>query len=443
MRIQLSDHFTYKKLFRFVAPSIIMMIFTSIYGVVDGLFVSNFVGKTPFAAINLIMPFLMGIGTIGFMIGTGGSVLVAKTLGEGDKTKSNQLFSMLIFMTIISAITLSIIGIFLLPTVASAMGATGQLFDDCIIYGRIMLIGQTANMLQIIFQSLFSVAEKPNHGLAFTVGAGVANIVLDALFIAVFQWGLVGAVLATIISQVVGGIGPLFYFARKNSSLLRIVKPTFRVADMLKVCTNGASGMLTNISSSIISVLYNLQLMKIAGEDGIAAYGVIMYVNFIFIAIFIGFSIGSAPIVGYHYGAENHQELKSLLRKGLTLMGIFGVILTILAQVAAAPLSRIFVGYDADLLTMTTHAFRLFSLSFVLCGFNVFGAGFFTSLNSGLIAASLSFIRTLIFPAIAVFVLPIILGINGIWLAVTVAELLALLFTVGSLITQRKKYHYS
>lgn len=442
MTIQLSDHFTYKKLIRFVLPSIIMMIISSIYGVIDGLFVSNFVGKTPFAAVNFIMPLLMGLGVVGFMIGSGGAALVSKTLGEGDNKKANGLFSMLIVMTVCGGIVLTIIGFVALRPIAMAMGATGELLENCIVYGKIMLVGQTAFMLQNVFQSLFAVAEKPKLGLFYTVSAGLTDVILDALFIAVFKWGIAGAAFATIISQMVGGIAPLIYFAGTKSGFLRLTKPTCDFGAMLKVCTNGSSEMLTNIAGSLVSILYNLQLIKIAGENGIAAYGVIMYVNYIFLAIFIGYTIGSAPIFSYHYGAENYAELKNLLKKSLGIMGIFAVMLTFLAQVLAVPLSKTFVGYDAELLDLTIYAFRIFALSFLFCGFNIFGSRFFTALNNGFISACIAFARALIFPAVAVFVLPMIWQTSGIWLAVTFAELFALIITVTFLITQRKKYQY-
>lgn len=443
MRIQLSDHFTYKRLLRFVFPSIVMMIFTSIYGVVDGLFISNFVGKTPFAAINLIMPLLMGLGTIGFMIGTGGGALVSKTLGEGEKVKANQHFSMLIYLVFISGVALTVIGLLLLRPVASAMGATGELLDNCVLYGSIMLTFQTAFMLQNVFQSIFAVAEKPKLGLMVTVAAGMTNIALDALFIVVFRWGIVGAAVATVISQVVGGVIPIIYFSRRNSSLLRLTKPVFRLKTILRVCTNGSSELMVNLSASVISVLYNLQLMKLAGENGIAAYGVIMYVNFIFNAIFFGYSIGSAPVVGYHYGAGNHSELKSLFRKSLTFVGICGVSLTVLALALSAPLSKIFVGYDAALFEITKHGFRLYALSFLVGGLNIFSSAFFTALNNGLVSASISFARTLLFQTLSVLILPLLIGIDGIWLAITAAELLALVVTIVFFITQRKRYHYA
>lgn len=443
MRIQLSDHFTYKRLLRFVLPSIIMMIFTSVYGVVDGLFVSNFVGKTPFAAVNLIMPLLMGMGTVGFMIGTGGGALVSKTLGEGQPQQANRYFSMLVCITVISGIVLTITGLLILRPAAVAMGAAGQLLEDCVTYGSIMITFQTAFMLQNVFQSLFAVAEKPKLGLALTVAAGMTNIVLDALFIAVFHWGLTGAAVATVISQVVGGVIPVFYFARRNSSLLRLTKPAFRLKAILKVCSNGSSELMTNLSSSLISVLYNLQLIKLAGENGIAAYGVIMYVNFIFNAIFFGYAIGSAPVIGYHYGAENHVELKNLLRKSLIFISTCGVCLTGLAVLLATPLSRLFVGYDAALFEMTAHGFRLFALSFLLGGLNIFSSAFFTALNNGFVSATISFARTLLFQSAMVLLLPILLGMNGIWLAISVAELLAMFVTVFFLIKNKKRYHYA
>lgn len=442
MKIQLSDHFNYRRLLRFVLPSVTMMIFTSVYSVVDGLFVSNFVGKTPFAAINLIMPLLMGMSSLGFMIGTGGAALVSKTLGEKKPREANRIFSTLACLTAITAVILTLVGLLLLRPVSQAMGAAGELLDNCILYGSIMLISQTAYLFQILFQTFFSVAEKPQLGLTFTVAAGLTNIVLDSLFIIVFQWGLFGAALATALSQVVGGIFPLIYFLRPNGSLLQLTKPAFHKREILKVCTNGSSELMTNVSSSLIGVLYNIQLIRLAGEDGIAAYGVIMYVNFIFNAIFFGYAIGSAPIIGYHYGAGNHNELKSLFRKSLTMIGICALSLTGLGLLFSGPLSSIFVGYDPALYEMTVHGFRLFSLSFLLSGFNVFSSAFFTALNNGLVSASISFARTLLFQSVMVLALPLFLGLDGIWLAIVAAEILAVLVTAFFFIKMKKRYGY-
>lgn len=442
MKIQLSNHFNYTRLLRFVLPSIIMMICTSVYSVVDGLFVSNFVGKTSFAAINLTMPLLMGLGTVGFMIGTGGGALVSKTLGEGQFQKANQYFSMLVCITVISGIALTILGLAVLRPMACAMGATGELLENCILYGSIMLTFQTAFMLQNIFQSLFAVAEKPKLGLAITVAAGISNIALDALFIAVLGFGLAGAAVATVITQLVGGVVPIFYFARHNSSLLRLTKPSFKARIILKVCTNGSSELMTNLSNSLISVLYNLQLIQLAGENGIAAYGVIMYVNFIFNAIFFGYAIGSAPIIGYHYGASHHKEVRNLLHKSLIFIGICGAALSSLAILFATPLAKFFVGYDTELWKMTAHGFRLFALSFLMGGFNIFSSAFFTALNNGVVSASISFARTLLFQSLMVLTLPLLLGIDGIWLAIGAAELLALFVTAAFFIKKRKQYHY-
>lgn len=443
MRIQLSEHFSYQKLLRFVLPSVVMMIFTSIYGVVDGLFVSNFVGKTPFVAVNLIMPLLIMLGALGFMIGTGGSAIVAKTMGEGDREKANQYFSMLVYVTIAGGILLTILGQIGLRPLALAMGATENLIDDCVLYGRILLVSLTAFMLQNVFQSFFVTAEKPQLGLGITVAAGLTNMVLDFLFIAVFHWGVAGAAVATALSQVVGGIVPIFYFVRQNNSRLRISKAKWDGRVLLKSCTNGSSELMTNISTSLVNILYNFQLMRLVGEDGVAAYGVIMYVNFIFMGIFLGYSIGSAPIIGYHYGAANHVELKSLFRKSLTLIGIAGIVLTLLAVGLSGSLSKIFVGYDEELFALTKHGFQLYSLSFLVTGFNIFGSAFFTALNNGAVSATISFLRTLLFQIIVVLILPIFLGINGIWLAIVVAELMALVVTVLFFITKRKQYHYA
>ena len=442
MKIQLSDHFTYKMLLRFVLPSIIMMVFTSIYGVVDGLFVSNFVGKTAFASVNLVMPFVMILGGMGFMIGTGGTALVSKILGEGDPDTANRTFSMMVLFTLALGIVLSAAGIVFMRPVSRFLGATDAMMDDCVLYGRIVTGFTFAFMLQNVFQSFFIAAEKPKLGLKVTVAAGLANMVLDALFIAVFNWGVAGAAIATGLSQCVGGVLPLVYFLRPNSSLLRLSPTRLRLRPILAACGNGSSELMSNISSSVVSMLYNFQLMRLAGEDGVSAYGVLMYVQFIFLSIYIGYSIGCAPVVSYHFGAQNHGELKNLLGKSVLLMGCTGVVLTALAMALADPLSRLFVGYDAGLFALTSHAFRLFAWSFLLAGFNIYASGFFTALNNGGISAAISFLRTLVFQSASVLILPIFLDVDGIWWAITVAEVFAFLISVTFLLAKRGKYHY-
>ena len=440
--IRLSDHFTYSKLLRFTLPSIVMMVFTSIYGVVDGLFVSNFAGKTAFASVNLVMPFVMILGGMGFMIGTGGTALVSKILGEGDPDTANRTFSMMVLFTLALGIVLSAAGIVFMRPVSRFLGATDAMMDDCVLYGRIITGFTFAFMLQNVFQSFFIAAEKPKLGLKVTVAAGLANMVLDALFIAVFNWGVAGAAIATGLSQCVGGVLPLVYFLRPNSSLLRLSPTRLRLRPILAACGNGSSELMSNISSSVVSMLYNFQLMRLAGEDGVSAYGVLMYVQFIFISIYIGYSIGCAPVVSYHFGAQNHGELKNLLGKSVLLMGCTGVALTALAIALADLLSRLFVGYDAGLFALTSHAFRLFAWSFLLAGFNIYASGFFTALNNGGISAAISFLRTLVFQSASVLILPIFLDVDGIWWAITVAEVFAFLISVTFLLAKRGKYHY-
>ena len=437
MTIQLSEHFTYKKIFRFALPSIVMMVFTSIYGVVDGTFVSNFVGKTPFAAVNLVWPFLMILGAFGFMIGTGGSALVAKTLGENKKEDANRYFTMLITLVVILGVLLTIIGLIVLRPLSSALGASGQMLEDCVTYGRTLMIFNTAFMLQSVFQSLFITAEKPRLGLIMTVAAGLTNMVLDALFIAVFKWGLVGAALAS-------GILPLIYFlSSKNDTPLKFVKTKMEGKVLLKACANGASELMTTVSSSLVSMLYNFQLMRLAGQNGIAAYGAVMYVEFAFIAVFIGYSIGTAPIVSYHYGSENHNEVKNMLQKSFKIMSILGITMMVLAQILASPLAKVFVGYDKQLFDMTVHGFRLFSFYFILAGINIYASSFFTALNNGMISAIISFSRTLGFETLAVIILPIFLQLDGVWLAITVAEICAFVISISFLIAKKEKYHYA
>lgn len=441
-RIQISDHFTIPRLLRFVFPSIIMMIFTSIYGVVDGFFVSNYVGKTPFAAVNLIMPLLMAIGSIGFMLGTGGSALVAKTCGEGDSERANRYFSMTIYTALLLGTILAAISFCLIRPIARLMGADGAMLEYCVLYARILVCTLPLFMLQNMFQSFFITAEKPKLGLYVILAAGISNIVLDFLFIAVFRWGLAGAAIATSIGELIGGLVPILYFSRPNTSRLKLVRTKLEWRPIWRSCSNGSSEMMTNLSMSLVNTLYNLQLMRFTGEDGVAAYGVIMYVNFIFVAIYMGYSIGSAPIVGYHYGAKHQEELRGLLRRSLWILGIGAVLLTVAGELLSSPLSKIFVSYDDALFAMTRHGFRLYSLSYLLCGFNIFGSAFFTALNNGMVSAVISFARTLVFQIVCVLVLPIFLKLNGIWISILVAEFLGILVTASLLIANRKKYSY-
>lgn len=440
--IQLSDHFTFNKLLRFTFPSIIMMVFTSIYGVVDGFFVSNFAGKTAFAAINLIMPFIMILGGMGFMVGTGGTALVSLVLGQNDRERANRYFSMMIFLTVSMGIVLSAAGFFLMRPVAAFLGATPEMMDDCVLYGRITICFTTAFMLQNVFQSFLIAAERPKLGLAATVAAGVTNMVLDALFVGGFRWGVAGAALATGLSQCVGGILPLVYFIRPNTSPLRLIRARIELRPVLQACANGSSELMSNISASIVSMVYNFQLLKYLGENGVSAYGVLMYVQFIFVAIYIGYAVGAAPVVSFHYGAKNEGELKNMLKKSLVLVCGASVILTVLAFVLAAPLAKVFVGYDAELFALTRHAFQLFSFSFLLAGVNIFISSFFTALNNGAVSAAVSFMRTLIFQTASVLVLPLLFGVDGIWWAITAAEIFACVLSAGFLIAKRGKYHY-
>lgn len=442
MNIQLSEHFTYRKLLSFTFPSVVMLVFTSVYGVVDGFFVSNFVGKTSFTAVNFIMPFLMILGSVGFMFGTGGGALIAKTLGEGKEKKARDLFSMIVYVSFACGVFLAVFGILFVRPIASLLGAKGQLLEDCVTYGRIILAALPAYVLQYEFQCLFATAGKPSLGLYVTVAAGVTNMVLDALFVAVFRWGIPGAAGATAISQCVGGVIPLIYFARPNKSLLKLGRTQFLGRELLKACGNGSSELMSNISMSIVSMLYNVQLLKYAGEDGVAAYGVLMYVSMIFLAVFIGYSVGTAPVIGYQYGAKNHGELKSLRKKSLVLIGIFALIMFAGAYLLASPLSKLFVGYDKELLALTIRGFSIFSFCFLFSGFAIFGSSFFTALNNGLISASIAFLRTLVFQIAAVLILPLFWGVDGIWLSIVAAEVMAVVVTVFFLKGQREKYGY-
>ncbi len=442
MAVRLSDHFTYKKLFRAVTPSILMMVFTSLYTIVDGVFISNLVGKVPFAGLNLIYPVIGAIGAVGFMLGAGGSALVAKILGEGDSARANKVFSMVVYFTAIVGIILSVVGALVVEPVAKLLGATEELLPHCVTYGRILLAAIVAFMLQNMFQAFFIVAEKPLLGFLISVIAGVTNMVLDAALVAGAKLGLAGAAYATITSQMVGAIIPLIYFSVKNKSPLRLVLTKFELKPIVRTCTNGSSEFLSNVSISIVNMLYNMQLLRYVGEDGLAAYGVVQYLAFVFLATFFGYSIGSAPIISYHFGAQNTSELKNLLKKSLIIMIGIGAVMTALCEGLARPLSMIFVSYDRALLDMTTLAMRIFGVSFILSGISIFSSSFFTALNNGLISAIISFMRTLVFQIFAIMVMPLLFGLNGIWTAVIVAEGLSVIVSIICIVLNRKKYKY-
>ncbi len=442
MHIHLSEHFSYGKLLRFTFPTIVMLIFTSIYGVVDGVFVSNFAGKTAFAAVNLIMPALMIFAAVGFMLGTGGSAVVARTMGEGDLPRANRYFSLIICVGIIAGFVLMAIAELLMEPLCAALGAEGEMLDQAVLYGRVLTFALVPFILQNMFQSFLVAAERPKLGLWLTVAAGLTNMAGDWLLVGVLPWGVAGAAIATVASSLVGGVVPLIYFLLPNKTPLRLVRPRFQGRVLAQACANGSSEMMGSLSTSFVSILYNFQLMHLVGQDGVAAFGVIMYVNFIFIGVFMGYSIGAGPVISYHYGAGNQAELRSLLHKSLRLLLACCTGLTAAAVGLALPLSRIFVGYDPDLLALTARGFRLYALSFLAMGFNIFGSAFFTALSSGLLSAAIAFLRTLFFQMGAIFILPVFLQLDGIWLAVTAAELLTLAVTGIFLVSQRKRYGY-
>ena len=443
MNIQLSEHFTYGKLLKFTFPSIVMMVFTSIYGVVDGVFVSNFAGSESFAAVNLIMPFLMILGAIGFMLGTGGSALVAFILGTGDEQKANRVFSLMVYVLIVLGGIFMVGGILFMEPMARLLGADEAMLPVCVRYGRIVMLGLIPFMLQNTFQSFLVTAERPHFGLYITIAAGVTNMALDALFVGVFRWGVAGAAAATVISQIVGGVIPLVYFICPNKSKLRLGKTKMDFRMLGKAAANGSSEFMTNVSMSLVNMLYNWQLMRLIGAQGVAVFGIIMYVSFIFAAIFIGYSMGSAPVIGFHYGAGNKEELKGLFRKSLWILLVFSVVLTGLAMMLAKPLAMIFVAYDAELLELTKRALTIYSLAFLMSGFNIFASSFFTALNDGLTSALISFGRTLMFQVASVLLMPLIFDVDGIWAAVILAEGLALILSAVCVIRNRKKYGYA
>ncbi|MDY5660993.1 MAG: MATE family efflux transporter [Coriobacteriales bacterium] len=428
--VDMRQHFSVPMLLRFVAPSVAMMVFTSIYSVVDGLFVTNFVGKTAFAAVNLIMPFIMILGTLGFMMGAGGSALVAKTRGEGDDARANAYFSMIVYVTLGAGALLALVGFAFMEDVARLLGANGDMLPVCVLYGRISMLSLPLFMLQYTFQVLASTAGKPKVGLYTTLASGLSNMVLDFVFVAVLGWGVAGAAAATVIAEYVGGLAPLFYFARRNESYLKLGRPALYLRALGKTCANGSSEMMTSIAMSVVSVVYNLQLMAFLGKDGVAAYGVIMYAFMIFAAIFEGYCMGCAPLMSYQHGARNTSEMRSLLAKSLRVVACGGIVMFALAELLAAPLAQIFTGYDAGLFALTVHAFRVYAFALCFMGISMYGSSLFTALGNGLVSALIAFLRTLVFEVGAVLLLPLVMGADGIWYSVIVAELVSFALTI-------------
>lgn len=440
--IKLSNHFTYKKLLRFTVPSIVMMICTSMYGVIDGIFVSNYIGKTSLAAINFIMPVLYIFAMFGYMFGAGGSALVSKTLGEGDRRRANGLFSLFVYISIIFGVFMTIFGCFFMEPLVRWFGADGELLEQSLVYGHIFILALTAWILLYVFQLFFITAEKPKLGLWVTVASGVTNIVLDALFIVVFEWGIAGAAAASAIGQLVGGVFPIIYFTRKNSSILRLTKPAIDFKAIFQGFANGSSELVSGMSASFGSILYNVQLLKYAGENGVAAYGVLMYISMIVTSIFNGYSSGIVPVIGYHYGARNHDELKSLLKKSIVVVGLFSTSIFTLSELLAYPIAKLYVGYDEELMRITTHGFFVYSFAFLFMGMAVFASSFFTALNNGTVSAMVAFLRTLVFETTAIIMLPIIFGVDGIWGSVVLAELMAAVVGIGFIHKMRTRYCY-
>ncbi len=443
MKIQLSDHFTYRRLLRFVLPSIMVILFTSIYSIVDGFFVSNYAGKTPFAALNLIYPALMIVSSLGFMIGTGGSAIVSARLGAGKAKEARQIFTMLVYVLVLAVLVISVCGFVWIRPIALFLGATEDLLPYCILYARVLFCSMPFFTLQFFFQSFFVVAEKPGLSLKISIVSGVINVILDFVLVGLLGYGLFGAAVATAMGQLIGGTVPIVYFSRKNNGTpLHFVRAPFSWRIVKDTCINGSSEMVTNLAASVVSILYNLRLLALAGEDGVSAYGILMYVNFIFASILFGYAVGSAPIVSFNFGAKNTKELQNMFRMSLRLLTVTGLVLFAVSEGLAVPLSYIFAGYDADLLAMTIHGFRLYNFTFLVFGFNVWGSSLFTALNNGVISAILSFLRTFVLSVLTVLILPQLFGIDGVWVAAFVTELLALFVTGFFFVRKRATYQY-
>ena len=446
--IHLSDHFTYKKILRFTIYPILMMLITSIYWIVDGFFISNYVGPSAFAGVNLIFPVVMIVACIGFMFGSGGAALVSKKLGEGDSDGANKTFSLITYVTLGTGLILSLIFFFLVRPIAMGFASINQveaseaMIDSAEVYGRIMVGGVFLYIMQGYFHSFFSVNEKSSLGFLFTLISGLTNMLLDYLLIGVFRAGVVGAACASLSGMFISAVGPFLYFRFGKNNLIKLGKPRWNLNEITQSIANGSSEFVSNVSGSIVTIVFNVQLLKYIGEVGVSAYGIIGYVCFVFFAIFIGYSIGIAPVIGYNYGAKNPVELTNVLRKSFVIISVSGVAMTLLSAGLADPITRIFSAGVGELHTLGVRAMRIFSICYLMAGFSMFGSSFFTALNNGLISALISFCRTLVFQLGSVFVLPLIVGVDGIWFSIIVAEFLSMVMTIIFISARRRKYGY-
>lgn len=443
MEIKLSDRFTYPKLLRFTIPTMLMILCTSSYGIVDGVFISNFAGVTDFSAVNLMFPFIYGAATLGYMFGSGGNAVIAKLLGEKDDCGANRAFSMIVLSGLFLGVITAAVMYVLTPSFARSVGAAGALYESAVKYAKICFLFTPPFILQTMFLSFFIAAGKPKLSLYVNIVSGVINIFFDWLFIAEFNLGVEGAASATGLGQLSGAVIPLIYFIRKNSSLLKLTaKFKFNGKILGLTCANGSSEMVTNLSMSIVNTLYNAALIETAGEPGPAAYGVVLYLNFLFAAIFLGYSQGSAPIVSYDYGARNVSELQNITKKSLTLMLSLGVFCTAFAYFVSPPFARVFCAGNPELYELAVHGSQIFAFSYLLSGFNIWASAFFTALSNGLISALLSFLRLFVFQIGCILILPRIFGLSGIWASIAVAEVLAAVPAAVCLFACRNKYGY-
>ena len=419
-----------------------MMLFTSMYGVVDGLYLSHFSGKEAFAAITLIIPLPLLIGAWAYMIGAGGSAVIAKAIASDRQKDANEYFSFLVLISVLGSILLAGIGEIFLEPCAKLLGANDEMLPFCMTYGRILIAAVPLYVLQNVFQSFLTVAEHPKIGLAINLVSAFLNMALNFVFIRITNEVVTAVALATVVSQFVGGITPFVFFVRSKSTTLRFGRPHMPMSLLGPVFANGVSEFVSEIFHPLASVMYNYKLMELTGLNGVAAYGVLMNVGFLFGSVFLGFAVGSAPLFTYKYEREDHDELHSLFIKSTISVVLMGFLLYGVACMIEGPFAAEFFGGDELLITMTEEAFALHSLSYMVMGLAVFASAFFTAIHDSRVSFLISFLRTLLFEVLAILLLPMLFDLNGVWAASLTSEVLTLLVTVGLLISKKEKYQY-
>lgn len=438
----IAQEFNLISLLRFVAPTVVMLVFMSLYQMVDAVFVSKFVGENALSALNIVYPFPSIVIAVSIMLATGGSAIIARNMGEGKEKEAKENFSFIVLVGAVIGVAIATAGILFIEPLIYMLGATPSLYDYCYEYLFILVLSVPLSVFQMLFQSFFVTAGKPHLGLTLTVLGGVSNIVLDYVFIVLCGFGVSGAALATSIGYSIPGLFGLIYFAVSRKGTLYFVKPVFRWGVLFKCCINGSSEMVNNLAVAVTTFLFNVLMLKYEGEAGVAAITIVLYAQFLMTSAFMGFSSGIAPVVSFNYGSGNVRQLKKIFKISVWVIAVVSAAVFVIAETCSDVVIMVFTPAGSEVFGLTKYGFAIFSFSFLCTGMNIFASALFTAFSNGKISAILSFLRTFVFLTACLLFLPLFWGVDGIWLAVPVAEVMALFVSVYYLVRFKKVYQY-